>query len=140
QFVRDVRDQFAALPVGGGQVCGHLVERVGEFTDLVPGSGAYPAGVVAPGHRPGGGGHLPQRGGHAVRQYLGNQQRDRERGQRGGGGPPADAVPEDRDRGGDRQHHQDADLQYHQVGPLAAGGRDRLRPVGRDVDLEAFGA
>ena len=70
QLVRDVGDQFAALPVGRGQVGRHLVERAGELTDLVPGGGPYPPAVVAPGHRPGGRGHLPQRRRHAVRQHL----------------------------------------------------------------------
>ena len=76
QLVRHVRDQFAPLLVGRGQVGGHLVERVGQLADLVARGGPYPAGVVAAGHRAGGGGHLAQRRGHAVGEHLGGDQRD----------------------------------------------------------------
>ena len=46
----------------------------GQLADLVAGGGPYPVAVVAAGHRPGGGGHLAQRRGHAVRQDLRGEQ------------------------------------------------------------------
>ena len=42
QLVRHVRDQFAPVPVGRGEVGGHLVERGGELADLVPRRRPYP--------------------------------------------------------------------------------------------------
>ena len=80
---RDVGDQLSAVAVGGRQVGRHLVEGGGELADLVAGGRPHPQVVVAAGHRPGGGGHLPQRRGHPVREHLGDEQRDDERGEEG---------------------------------------------------------
>ena len=67
------------------------LNALGQLADLVAGGGPHPPAVVAAGHRPGGGGHLPQRRGHAVRQHLRGQQRDGDRGDRRVPGDPADA-------------------------------------------------
>ena len=94
QLVRHVRDQFPPLPVGRGQVGGHLVERGGELADLVARRRPDPPAVVAPRHRLGRGGHLPQRPGHPVREDLRDQQRDPDRSERGGRRLPAQDAPE----------------------------------------------
>ena len=83
QLVGDRGDQVALLAVDGGQLGGHLVERAGQLADLVGGLGAHPAAVVAARHPPGRLGHLPQRGGHADRQQLGDAERQRDRDRHG---------------------------------------------------------
>ena len=109
--MRHVRDEFPALPVGGGEVTGHLVERVRELPDLVARRGAYPPGVVPAGHRPGGGGHLAQRRRHAVRQELRGDQRQPDGRERGDRGQPFDLVPEVREPRRAGRHDQDAQFE-----------------------------
>ena len=100
ELVAHVRHQLAALAVDGGQVLGHPVEGPGQLADLVVRGRGDPAGVVAAGHPPGGGGHLAQGRGHADREQLGHAE--------GQGDGDRDAEPERHpaagaDRGDDRR-------------------------------------
>jgi hypothetical protein len=126
QLVGDVGDQLASLLVGGLQVGRHLVERQCQLADLVTGGGPDPAAVVALRHGTGGGGHLPQRPGHSVRQDLRGHQHDRQRRQRRGGGrhPVVDVpqVEQTRPTGGEQQH-----------GDLELDPRDRVERAGEQV-------
>ena len=112
QLVRDVGDELAAERVGLLEVVGHGVERVRELAHLVQARRAHPLAVVARRHPPRGVRHLAQRGRHATRQQLRDDQgpddRDRERARR----PQVVVQPEPRDerRRGDRRGHQHAEL------------------------------
>ena len=74
-----LRDEPAPVLVGGAEIGGHLVERRCQLPDFVARGRAHPAAVVAARHGAGGGRHLPQRGRHAVREELGEDQRRRPR-------------------------------------------------------------
>ena len=133
QLVRDVRDQLPALLVGGGEIGGHLVERDGELAHLVARRGPHPPRVVAPGHRPGRGGHLPQRPGHPVREHLRGEQHDRHRDQRDADRrlPPV-LVVEVGEPGGAGGQQQDADLQLDRADRVERARQqldDRRRPL-----------
>ena len=121
ELVAHVGHQLAPLAVDGGQVLGHPVEGPRQLSHLVARGRGHPAGVVAPGHPPGGGGHLAQRRGHPHRQQLGHAQ-----GQGHGDrhAEPERHSPAGTDRRDDRGH---GDADRHEQPELDLDRRDLVQ-------------
>ena len=121
QLVGDVGQQGAALSVGGRELGRHVRERPRQPTDLVAAAGGHGRRGTTGGHGGGGGRHLPQRGGHPVREDLGQHERSRHG--RRQGPPGAGAHQLQAHRG-----HEEPDGQagHHHHAELELDGADRV--------------